>query len=259
MNQIVGVILDTEESMIYFETNGFNVKKNLTVIVETEKGENFGKVVTDAHPIDKTKLNQSLRKIIRIATKKDYFNYKNNKRQAESALIKCKSLVKKYNLSMSIVSSQFTFDRDQLIFQFTAESRIDFRELARELASIYKTRIELRQIGVRDKAKKICGYGSCGQKLCCARFLNQFDSVSISMAKNQNISLTPSKINGVCGRLLCCLKYENETYKECRKNLPELGKITDTEYGKCKVIGLNILKNSYTIIVPEIGLVEVKK
>lgn len=259
MKEIVGVQIDIEEKMMYYITNGIHLKKNITVIVETEKGIEFGKVVTEPHLIDTSKLKEPLKKIIRIASKKDYFNYRNNRRAALEAFSKCKELVQRLGLSMNVIDAVFTFDRDQLLFHFTADNRVDFRDLARELASIYKTRIELRQIGVRDKAKKVCGYGVCGQKLCCSRFLNEFDTVSISMAKNQNLSLNPSKINGVCGRLLCCLKYEDDVYKNNRKSLPEVGKVVEEKVGKGKVVAVDILQQKYTVDIPNVGLVEVQK
>ena len=160
---------------------------------------------------------------------------------------------------MSLIDANYTFDRDKLIIRFLADNRIDFRDLVKELASIYKVRIELRQIGVRDKAKEVSGCGICGQKLCCSRFLKDLDAVSITMAKNQNLSLNPNKINGVCGRLLCCLNYEDENYKECRKCLPEIGDKIKTEEGTGTVIGLDILSKSYTVDIPEVGRVKVNK
>ena len=161
--------------------------------------------------------------------------------------MKCKELVKEYKLDINILDSYYTHDREQLIFRFVSDTRVDFRNLARDLANIYHTRIELRQIGVRDKAKEVGGIGSCGQPLCCARFLNNFDSVSISMAKNQNLALNPNKINGLCGRLLCCLKYENECYKECRKKLPKIGQTVDIEGEEGKVVSLDILNEKYEV------------
>ena len=148
---------------------------------------------------------------------------------------------------MNIIDASFTLDQSQLLFSFYSDNRVDFRDLARDLAAIYKTRIELHQIGVRDKAKKVGGVGICGQKLCCSRFINEFDSVSISMAKNQNLSLNPNKINGVCGRLLCCLKYENCCYKELKKKLPQVGQVVELESGKGKVVSVDVLKQSYEI------------
>lgn len=244
---IVGIKFDNDERIIYYLVDNIELRNKVTVIVKDEIGLNFGQVVTDVHPINKDNLSRKLGQVVRIATKKDYSKYMSNIKQAEQALEKCKELVKKYNLQMNVIDSLYTFDQDQLIFHFYAESRIDFRDLARDLASIYKTRIELRQIGVRDKAKKVCGMGLCGQKLCCSRFLNDFDSVSISMAKNQNISLNPTKINGVCGRLLCCLKYEDDCYKECRRNMPSIGSIVNVDGVKGKVISIDLLKGKYKV------------
>lgn len=258
MKNIVGIKLDFLDDINYYYIENMNIKKNITVIVEDEIGNFFGKVVTDVHPIDSSKVEKNLGKVIRIATKKDYNNYQKNNHQASQALKKCKQLVKKYNLEMKILDAIYTFNQDQLIFHFYADSRIDFRELARDLASIYKTRIELRQIGVRDKAKKVGGVGQCGQKLCCARYLKNFDSVSISMAKNQNLSLNPNKINGICGRLLCCLKYEDDIYKEFKKDLPIIGQEIKTSEGTGKVVSVDILKKSYKVDILNKGIIEIK-
>lgn len=254
--KIVGIEFPNDEKIYYYYVDNLDLRKNVTVIVKDSDILKFGKVVTSVHSIEEKKLKKELGNVIRIATKQDYNQHLSNLKQSTQALTKCKELVKKYSLDMRIIDAIYTFDQDQLIFHFYADSRIDFRDLARDLASIYKTRIELRQIGVRDKAKKICGMGVCGQKLCCSRFLNDFDSVSISMAKNQNLSLNPSKINGVCGRLLCCLKYEDECYKECRKDLPNMGQTIEKDGIKGKVTSLDILGNKYTIYTDN-GLVEI--
>ena len=209
--------------------------------------------------IDKNKLKAPIKRISRIASKRDYENHRKNIKDAETALKKCKSLVNKYNLDMQIIDAEYTLDRDQLVFHFIADNRIDFRDLAKDLAALYKTRIELRQVGVRDKAKEVGGIGPCGRKFCCASFLNDFDSVSINMAKNQNISLNPTKINGVCGRLLCCLNYEDETYKECRKCLPEIGERVKIKEGTGIVVSLDVLSKSYVVDIPEVGRVKVSK
>ncbi len=257
MKYIVGVELDNENKLKYYIIEKDKIKKNITVVVEDENGINFGRIITDIHPINMEKLNKKLGKIIRIATKKDYQNYQKNKKLGLEALQKCRQLTKKYNLDMNILDANFTLDRDQLLFHFYSENRIDFRNLAKDLAFLYKTRIELRQIGVRDKAKKIGGIGLCGQQLCCARYLDSFDSVSISMAKNQNLSLNPTKINGICGRLLCCLKYEDEPYKEYKKNLPSVGQIVEIKEGKGKVLSVNILKKTFKVELENKGIIEV--
>ncbi len=247
MNNIVGISFNNSDRIEYYYTNDLNLKKDLNVIVETDNGLRFGKVVTDIHPIDKKKLNKKLNKVIRISSKQDYHTNQKNIKDANQALKKCRNIANKYKLDMKIIEAFYTHDREQLIFKFVSDSRIDFRDLARDLASIYHTRIELRQIGVRDKAKEIGGIGACGQKLCCARYLNNFDSVSINMAKNQDLALNPTKINGLCGRLLCCLKYEDEVYKECRKKCPKIGQTVKTEHGEGKVISIEILKGKYKV------------
>ena len=257
MKNIVGVDCTGNGNIEYFLTENFHLKKNVTVVVENEEKLQFGKVITEEHPIDENKLDKPLGKIVRIATKKDYQKYKTNEKDAQEALKKCKKLVEKYQLNLNLLDARYTFDRDQLIFRFFSESRVDFRELAKELASIYRVRIELRQIGVRDKAKEVGGVGTCGQELCCHRFLKDFDSVSISMAKNQNLALSPNKINGCCGRLLCCLKYEDDVYKECRKDLPKVGEKVTIKEGTGNVVDINILERKYVVHIDGIGNIEV--
>ena len=201
---------------VNFKDNGkiYNFKSkvkcpiNVTVITETEKGEQFGRVVSYIKDSN-IKNYEELKDIIRISTKTDYETYLKNLRDAESALKESREIVKELGLDMKIINATYTFDRKQLIFNFLADERVDFRELAKRLASVYRTRIELRQIGARDKAREIGGVGSCGEKICCAKFLNHIESVSMNMAKNQGLALNPAKINGLCGRLLCCLTYED--------------------------------------------------
>ena len=259
MVKVVGITLPDNNQIYYFNPKSFDLKRNITVIVETERGLQFGKVELPPFEIEESKLSFSLKDVIRITNKKDYMEHKRNLKDAQEALSKCKDLVKKYNLDMQIMDASFTFDRSQLLFRFLSESRVDFRKLAKELANCYKTRIELRQVGVRDKAKEVGGCGLCGRQLCCSRFGSDFTSVSINMAKNQNLSLNPNKINGVCGRLLCCLRYEDEMYKECRKCLPKLGDIVETDQGKGKVVSMDIIKQKYTVDVLNVGIVEVTK
>lgn len=258
MIQVVGVSLKEKGKIYYFSPNNFSLKKGVTVIVETEKGIQFGKVEQEIIEISEKKVKMPLKKVVRIATKRDYQEHCKNLKDASKALIECRKQVQKLNLPMQIIDANYTFTRDQLVFRFLADNRIDFRELARVLASIYKTRIELRQVGVRDKAREIGGLAPCGRALCCSKYSYDFDSVSINMAKNQGIALNPSKINGVCGRLLCCLKYEDETYKTYRKNLPEVGQKTNTEKGEGTVVGLDILNQSYRVDIPKIGIIEIK-
>ena len=212
------------------------------VIVDTERGQQLG-TIKNSYEKENTK---NLKKIKRIAGKEDIEKYKKNNKDALIALKKAQDLADKYNLEMKFIDASYNFDRTQLLLIFTADTRVDFRVLAKELASLYKTRIELRQIGVRDKAREISGIGQCGRKLCCASFLKNLESVSISMVKNQNLALNPNKINGQCGRLLCCLNYEDCLYTECRKGLPNVGDEIETEIGKAKVTFVDVLNRTFT-------------
>lgn len=241
-----GIKFNDKGKVYNFKSENIECPINVTVIVETEKGLQFGKVVSEIKNINNY---ENLKDIVRISTKDDYKKYLDNLKEATKALKKAKELVKEMNLKMNIIDANYTFDRKQLLFNFYAEERIDFRELAKKLAFAYRTRIELRQIGARDKAEEVGGIGVCGRVLCCTSFLKQKESVTMNMAKNQNIALNPSKINGLCGRLLCCLSYEDEEYTCCRKKLPELGQIIDTEHGKGTVKSLDILKEQYDVEV----------
>lgn len=237
-----------DNGKIYHFKSAFKCPLNVTVIVDTEKGEQFGKVINFLEPSNYKNIDE-LREVIRISTKNDYEQYLHNLRDSTKALKVCRELVKEYNLDMKVINANFTFDRKQLLFNFLADERIDFRELARKLASIYRTRIELRQIGARDKAREIGGVGTCGQKICCANFLNHIDSVSMNMAKNQGLALNPSKINGLCGRLLCCLTYEDDEYIRCNQGMPELGEILETPDGQGPVISKDILTRCCKVLV----------
>lgn len=228
-----------------------NLKPGDCVVIEVEKGNDFGKVCSGVLTIDEAKSNIQLYKIIRKATKRDIECNRNNEMDAKKALEKARDFCGKLKLEMNLLNSYFTFDRRQLVLNFLAEDRVDFRELAKKLAAIYKTRIELRQIGVRDKAKEIGGLGPCGRFLCCNSFLNDFDSVSINMAKNQYLSLKPDKINGNCGRLLCCLNYEDDQYLEEKKKYPQIGSIVKYKNQKLKVTSLNLFKNSFVAESPD--------
>lgn len=258
MIEVVGVTLKEGGKVYYFSANNLTVKKNVTVIVDTERGLQFGKVVEPTVSINQSNIKGSLKEIVRIATKQDYLDHKQNIFDAQKALEKCKQIALKLNLPMQIMDANYTFTRDQLVFRFISDNRIDFRELVKELASIYKTRIELRQVGVRDKAREIGGIGPCGRQLCCSKYSYDFDSVSINMAKNQNIALNPSKINGSCGRLLCCLKYEDDLYAQNRKKLPNIGTRVQTENGEGIVTNLDIINLSYKVDVRDVGIVEIK-
>ena len=251
--KIVGIKINDVGKVYYFDSNGLDLKINLTVIVDMDRGLQFGKVVELNVSIDD---DTSYKKVIRIATKKDYLQHLKNIEDSEKAIIKCKDLIKKYNLNMSIIDANYNFDRSQLLFRFVSEERVDFRQLAKELGSKLKTRIELRQIGIRDKAKEVGGIGPCGRFLCCNTFLTNFNTVSINMAKNQGLALNPTKINGVCGRLLCCLNYENDQYLKLKKNLPLIGDkviIKDTEG---KVISIEPLLGKYKVLINGSEIIE---
>lgn len=251
MKEVIGVSFTEGKRIYYFEPA--NIKPNFgdDVIVETERGLQYGKIATLIVEKNEKSLNMPLKRIIRIATKDDRKKHELNLNEEKKAMKECEKLIKKYNLNMKVIDANFTFDKEQLMYHFLSDSRIDFRNLAKELAGIFKTRIELRQIGVRDKAKEIGGIGPCGRTLCCTDYLVNFDSVSINMAKNQNLSLNPNKINGSCGRLLCCLTYENDVYEEYRKSLPNLGDKVKYNEKNGKVVELNILKKSYTILTDD--------
>lgn len=255
--QVIKVTLKKNGMPYYFSVNHLSLKKDQFVIVETEKGVQFGTTISEIFEIDDSQIQGKMKNVLRIASKKDEKRHLKNVQESQIALKKCRELVVKHQLNMKILDASYTFDRDQLFFYFLADNRVDFRNLAKDLAAIYHTRIELRQVGVRDKAKEIGGIGMCGRMLCCSTFLNEFDSVSINMAKNQNISLNPSKINGLCGRLLCCLNYENECYKNCRKNMPKVGQTVSTKYGNGVVKEIDILGQKYKVEISGKGIVEV--
>ncbi len=256
MHDVAGISFKDNGKLYFFKVNDLKIKDGDFVVVETDKGLQIGKVVI-SNIINKDEL-ENMKSIIRIATNRDLKNYEINKRDAEEALETARSIAKELDLNMNLLEANYTLERKQLIFLFVSETRVDFREMARELASIYKTRIELRQIGVRDRAKEISGLGQCGRELCCSSFLrNMTDGVSINMAKNQNLALNPSKINGQCGRLLCCLSYEDDVYTERRVGLPNIGDVVRTNKGKGTVVSLDILKRSYQVDVPDEGRITV--
>ena len=259
MKKVLGVSFDNTSKIYYFLFNDLVLNKGDNVIVETERGKQFGKIVTSVIEVDEKKLKMDLKNIIKIADKDDIKINKNNKNDEKKAFEDANKLVSELNLDMRIINASFTFDRKQLVFNFLADERIDFRELAKRLAGIYKTRIELRQIGVRDKAKCVGGYGQCGKKLCCSSFLNDISSVSINMAKNQNLALNPQKINGVCGRLMCCLSYENDVYSDYKKGLPKVGQKIDYNGEKCKVLSVDVFNRTYKIETADSKVVELSE
>lgn len=245
LSEIVGVKFGNDINILNFKNENLKVRKNLTVIANTNRGLLFGKVVSIDENLDDVDFNNG--NLVRIASKKDYLRHLSNLKDADSAIIKCKKIIEELGLAMTIIDASYNFDRSQLMFRFVADSRVDFRQLARELGSLFKTRIELRQIGIRDKAKEVGGLGPCGRKLCCSSFLTDFDSVSINMAKNQSLSLNPSKINGVCGRLLCCLKYENDNYLELKKDYPNVGSNFTNDDISGKVVAVDVISGTIDI------------
>lgn len=248
MSNVYGVTLKAEGKIYYFNGEELVISSNDYVVVETEKGIQLGRVIYKVE--DNKKINipiEEMKKILRVSTKEDYDNYLKNLADANKCLEKAKNIVSDLKLNMNLLDASYTLDRKQLLFNFIADERVDFRELAKKLAGLYKTRIELRQIGARDKARTVNGIGQCGRTLCCSTFLNHIDSVTMNMAKNQNISLNPSKINGLCGRLLCCLTYEDEEYVRCGKGMPNVGQTVKVDDGKGKVISVDILNRKYKV------------
>ena len=241
MIKIVGVRFKNAGKIYYFDPVDFEIEKNIDVVVETARGLEYGKIVVGPKEIEEEKLISPLKPIIRIATEEDKAIYRENKEKAKETFELCQQKIKEHDLNMFLIDCEYTFDRNKLIFYFTAEGRIDFRELVKDLASIFKTRIELRQIGVRDEAKSIGGLGTCGRKLCCSSWLGDFQPVSIKMAKDQSLSLNPTKISGICGRLFCCLKYEHDVYVEAIEKMPVVGSIVKVDNQKGKVIEINPL------------------
>ena len=243
MNEIYQVLVEDKKIINALSNSGkYLVSDN--VIVKTSRGEQYGRVIAINNKID-IEINDIY--IIRKANKKDYNNYLKNLRLSEDMLSFAKQEALKLDLGMNFISADVTLDNKHLLYQFVADERVDFRELAKDIAGKYKLRVELRQIGARDKAKLIDGIGPCGRRLCCTSFLDKLDSISMNMAKNQGLALNPSKINGACGRLMCCLTYENDNYIECRKQLPEVGKMVETEYGIGKVVSEDVLNLKYTV------------
>jgi len=258
MHEVIQVRLREAGKISYFLTGGLKFKTGEYVVVEQDRGLEYGQVVSDTESALDTNIEKPLRKIIRKTNPWDHHQIEKNKKRAKELIQACAKKIAEYKLDMKVVEAEYSFDRSKIIFYFTAEGRIDFRSLVKELANLFKARIELKQIGVRDEAKIMGGYGPCGKELCCVRFLKDFEPVTIRMAKDQNLPLNPTKISGLCGRLMCCLSYENETYKDLIKCLPKIGQEIKTEKGKGKVVALNPIKNSVTVEIAEGKTIEVK-
>jgi cell fate regulator YaaT (PSP1 superfamily) len=256
MYNVVGVRFKKAGKIYYFDPLELPIEKDDAVIVETARGVEYGKVVIGKRIVKDSDVVLPLKRVIRVANPSDARLVEENKQAAQNALQVCQDKIREHQLKMKLVDVEYTFDRNKIIFYFTAEGRIDFRELVKDLASVFRTRIELRQIGVRDEAKMLGGIGPCGRILCCSSFLGDFEPVSIKMAKDQNLSLNPTKISGLCGRLMCCLKYEHDQYESVREELPKIGTYVVTSLGNGKVIGLKVDERVIRVQLTDNGKVE---
>ena len=250
MVKVIGVRFRTAGKIYFFNPGNFEIKQGDHVIVETARGIEYGTVVGAPKEVEEEKVIQPLKSVLRIANKKDDEQEASNRQKEKEAFKICLEKIRKHGLQMKLIDAEYTFDNNKVLFYFTADGRIDFRELVKDLASVFKTRIELRQIGVRDETKILGGIGICGRPLCCHTHLSEFAPVSIKMAKEQNLSLNPTKISGVCGRLMCCLKNEEETYEELNRKLPNVGDFVTTDDGlKGEVQSVNVLRQLVKVIV----------
>ena len=250
MVRVIGVRFRNAGKIYYFAPGKYEIKSGQHVIVETARGIEYGYVVLGTREVEDGKVVQPLKSVIRMATKEDEDVEEANKKKEKDAFKVCLEKIRKHNLEMKLIDVEYTFDNNKILFYFTADGRIDFRELVKDLAAVFKTRIELRQVGVRDETKIVGGIGICGRPLCCHSYLSEFIPVSIKMAKEQNLSLNPTKISGVCGRLMCCLKNEEETYEYLNSKLPNVGDYVTTDDGlKGEVHSVNVLRQTVKVIV----------
>ena len=244
MTEVIGVRFKKVGKVYYFDPCGIQVKNDAAVIVETARGQEYGEVSMANSQVEDSKIVQPLKKLVRVATEADKKTMEQNLQFEKDAFKVCEEKIQKHKLDMKLVSVEYTFDRSKILFYFSADGRVDFRELVKDLAGVFRTRIELRQIGVRDEAKMIGGLGICGRPLCCSAFLESFQPVSINMAKDQGLSLNPTKISGTCGRLMCCLKYENDAYQDLLKQTPPNESLVDTPYGRGTVMDTSLLRGT---------------
>ena len=251
MKNIVGVRFKKLGKIYFFNPKNLYIRKGDKVIVETAQGEEYGEVVIANRKVEDEKIIEPLKKVIRIANGRDHKHFEECRKKEKEAFKICQKKIKEHKLEMTLTDVEYKFDDSKILFYFTADGRIDFRELVKDLAAIYKMRIELRQIGVRDEVKRIGGNGVCGRELCCCSFLRDFEAVSIKMAKEQNLSLNPAKISGNCGRLMCCLKYESNVYEEKLKKLPNIGAIVKTEDGEGEVENIETLKETLRVKIKD--------
>ena len=257
MYEVIQIRLREAGKISYHSASGMKFKTGDYVIVEADRGLDYGQVISDPEVILDSDVEEPLRKVIRKANPWDMHQIEKNKKKIKEVMESCTKKIHERHLPMKLIDAEFTFDRSKIMFYFTAEGRIDFRDLVKDLANVFKTRIELKQIGVRDEAKMLGGFGPCGRVLCCATFLKDFEPVTIKMAKEQNLPLNPTKISGLCGRLMCCLSYEHKTYKELMKGAPKEGDTLKTEKGPGKVIGINAIKRCSTVELEDGSLLEV--
>ena len=260
MIKVIGVRFRQAGKIYNFDPAEFDIKKGDNVIVETVRGIEYGLVVSDIREEKEENVIMPLKPVIRIATQEDKKAAKDNLEKEKKAFRICKEKIAKHNLEMKLIDAEYTFDNNKVLFYFTADGRIDFRELVKDLASVFRTRIELRQVGVRDEAKMLGGIGMCGRPLCCNTYLPEFVPVSIKMAKEQNLSLNPTKISGICGRLMCCLKNEQEAYEHLNSNLPDVGEFVKTFDGfKGEVVSVNVLRQKVKIVIEQNDEREIKE
>lgn len=252
--RVLIVTFETTKKRYYFEVVGNEIfKKNDRVVVETIRGMELGLASSNVIEMKEKDLVLPIKPVLKLASKKEIETYNSQKKEANEAFIACKEKIKKHQLEMKLITCEYTFDKSKLIFYFTANGRIDFRELVKDLALLFKTRIELRQIGVRDEARILGNIGPCGKELCCKTFINKFDSVSVKMARDQGLVINPTKISGVCGRLLCCINYEYSQYEEALKNFPAVNQIVKTEIGEGKVMSISPLNNFLYVDIKDKG------
>lgn len=247
MVKVVGVRFKNAGKMYYFNPNGFEIEKGMNVIVETARGIEFAEAVSEIREIEEDEAFLPLKDVIRIATEEDAAIHNSNIEKEKSAFDICNEKIAKHELKMKLIDIEYTFDGNKILFYFVADTRIDFRDLVKDLASVFKTRIELRQVGVRDQAKAVGGLGICGRVICCASATGEFQPVSIKMAKEQSLSLSPTKISGTCGRLMCCLKYEQDAYEDAIHRLPGVGSIVETPQGQGVITEVNLLRETVKV------------
>ena len=247
MVKVVGVRFKNAGKMYYFNPNGFEIEKGMNVIVETARGIEVAEAVSEIREIEEDEAFLPLKDVIRIATEEDAAIHNSNIEKEKSAFDICNEKIAKHELKMKLIDVEYTFDGNKILFYFVADTRIDFRDLVKDLASVFKTRIELRQVGVRDQAKAVGGLGICGRVICCASATGEFQPVSIKMAKEQSLSLSPTKISGTCGRLMCCLKYEQDAYEDAIHRLPGVGSIVETPQGQGVITEVNLLRETVKV------------